>query len=190
MSFSTCPVSPRNSSYPLHIQLRQPRADKGTKQGIQRWPLDIDALLSTLTPRPANLFCCGSNKLHPSWQKRKLLRVCVRYFTSTNAWRDLLGNNNPSLKMSPVLICTHNLQTSKCLLSINIFIRSSILLPLVPHPGSKHSECQETPLTQSQQGMGFGKGHFQVPAGSQQLSLTAARDLAPSSRLLAWRLFP
>lgn len=107
-----------------------------------------------------------------------------------HAWRNLLGNNNPSLKMSPVLICTHNLQTSKCLLSINIFIRSSILLPLVLHPGSKHSECQETPLTQSQQGMGFGKGHFQVPAGSQQLSLTAARDLAPSSRLLAWRLFP
>lgn len=105
------------------------------------------------------------------------------------AYRDLLGNNNPSPKMFPVLICTHSLQTSKCLLSINIFIRSSLLLPLVIYPDSKHSECQETPLTPSQQGIGFGKGHFQVPAGSQQLSLTAARDLAPSSRLLAWRLF-
>lgn len=74
------------------------------------------------------------------------------------AWRDLLGNANPSPKMFPVLICTHSLQTPKCLLSVNIFIRFSLLLPLIFHPGSKHSGCQETPLTQSQQGWVLEKG--------------------------------
>lgn len=118
------------------------------------------------------------------------------------ACKDLL-RNNPSPKMFPVLICTHSLQTSKCLLSINIFIPSS-LLPLVIHPDSKHSECQETPLTQSQQGIGFGKGALPGPSGQPAAepdsrqgpgSQQQAPSLAPVSMetggpdLWPWKLF-
>lgn len=165
------------------------RADKGTHQGVHRWFLESHPPLAALAPRLPSTFCCANNKVNASRQKGSGVGWGLLY-EHVCTCRDLLANN-PSPKMFVPSSHLHTQSsTSKCLLSINIFIHSPLLLPLVISPDSEHSECQETPLTQSQQGIGFGKGHFQVPAGSQQLSLTASRDLAPSSRLLAWRLFP
>lgn len=76
--------------------------------------------------------------------------------------------------MFPALICTHSLQTSKCLLSVNIFIHSP---PSPPSPLPSWLQAQRMlgdPLPQSQQGW-FWERALPGPSGQP----TAIPDSRP-----------
>lgn len=82
--------------------------------------------------------------------------------------------------MFPALICTHSLQTSKCLLSVNIFIRSP---PSPPAPLPSRLRAQQMPGDPSDSepaGMVWGKG----TSRSQRAAGSCARQ-PPGTRLPA-----
>lgn len=82
--------------------------------------------------------------------------------------------------MFPALICTHSIQTSKCLLSVNIFIRSPPSPPSPLPSWPQLSRCQETPLTRSQQGW-FWERALPGPSGQPAAAPDSPRDWAPCS---------
>lgn len=108
-------------------------------------------------------------------------RACVCVCMKRFAWK-----HQPLPKMFPALICTHSLQTSKCLLSVNIFIRSP---PSPPSPLPNQLSAQRMPGDPSEPaGMAWGKGTSQVPAGSRQLCPqppALSRRRPPGTRLPA-----
>ena len=115
-------IWPGGSSCPQHPPTSHSRPPWGCKGDPPRGAGGVP-LLGALHHHPlpsqtSSAFC--SNNANPSREKENM-RLCVCVCVCV---KDLLGNANPSPKMFPALICTHSLQTSKCLLSVNIFIRS------------------------------------------------------------------